>query len=399
MKNIKYNNLRIVFGAILLHLSIGSIYAWSIVTKPLVAYFGVSLPQVQISFSLAIFFLGLSAAGLGKYLHKFNAGTTALFSTLFFVSGLFIANYAVAIKSIWLLYLGYGVIAGIGIGIGYIAPITTLILCFPNNRGFATGCAIMGFGFASLIASGIYEYILAKFGLHYFFMSIGLIYLVVMLFASYLLSPKITDTISKQYISFEFSYIKTISSVYFILIWLIMLINISCGIGLLSIASPLLQDISHLSIVEAGLIVGVLGIANGGGRIAWAGVSDYVKRPLIYVMFFVIQIICFGLLLMQPGDNINIIAIFVIITCYGGAFSTLPAYLSDIFNIKSVSTVHGMVLTAWGIAGFLGPYLVAYIKTTYNNYNMALQLFLFFDVLALIAAIILTIIHKPRIHN
>ncbi|MCC2625617.1 MAG: yhjX 1 [Burkholderiales bacterium] len=399
MSNIQYNNIRIVLGAVLLHLSIGSIYAWSIVTKPLVAYLGISLPQVQIGFSLAIFFLGLSAAGLGKYLHRFNAGTVSLFSTLFFISGLFIANYAIVIKSIWLLYLGYGVVGGIGIGMGYTAPITTLILCFPNNRGFATGCAIMGFGFASLIASGIYEYVLNEFGLPYFFMSIGLIYLAVMLIASFLLSAKISGLNIKKSAYHEFSYTKTIFSLPFILIWLIMLTNITCGIGLLSIASPLLQDISHLSVIEAGVIVGILGIANGGGRIMWAGVSDYVKRSFIYVIFFLIQIACFAVLINNSNSLVNIIAIFIIITCYGGAFATLPAFLSDIFHIKSVSIVHGMVLTAWGVAGFLGPYLVAYIKTTYANYNTALQLFMCFDVLALVAAIILTITHKAQTNN
>jgi OFA family oxalate/formate antiporter-like MFS transporter len=382
--------LSIVLGAILLHLSIGSIYAWSILTKPLMLYFDTPLPSVQLVFSIAIFCLGLTTIIGSKIIAHNKTSTNAIFATIFFISGLLVSQLAIKYHSIYLLYLGYGVIGGIGVGIGYITPISILITIFPNKRGFAIGSAIMGFGFASLIASIIYKNILNIFDINYFFLLISVIYTIMMIIASLLLSP-INSNLDLHTNNYQnINRLDIIYSKKFIIIWLIIFLNIFCGISLLSIASLLLQNLAHLTIAKATIIIGFLGIANGLGRIFWASFSDLATRKLFYSIIMIVQICCLIIMLNTSINTFIIVGFLLIISCYGGGFALLPAYLSDVYPVKLTTLVHGMILTAWSIAGLIGPYLTALIYKNQQKQDNILLLMLITIFIAFILSLFLS---------
>ena len=401
------NRWFIALAAIGLHISIGSVYAWSVLTRPIMADMGFTLSQTTWTFSLAILMLGLSAGFLGSFAEKIGPKKSGLLAMLFWVTGLLGTAYALSIHNLTLLYLFYGIIGGIGLGIGYITPVSTLVKYFPNRPGFATGLAIMGFGFASLIAGPLMQYLVAQVGLVDTFIILGVIYLVIMGSSSLYLKapqPKHSTRTSKDRSTM---YVHThgmlandaMKTWQFGALWWVFFINITCGIGLLSLASPMAQEAIGMTPTAAASLVGIIGIFNGGGRIAWSTISDYLGRAQTYILFFMIEIIAFYLLAETNGALTFQILILLIITCYGGGFSCMPAYLADLYGIRQLSTIHGRILTAWGLAGIAGPMLVSYFHEAGYGYTTALECFAALFVLNTIIAIILKIYSKRRLHN
>lgn len=391
------NRWLIVLAAIGIHISIGSVYAWSVLTKPIMQAMGFSLKEVTWTFSLAILFLGTSAGFLGTYVEKYGPRRSGLVSMLFFVSGLLGTALALSWHSLPLLYLAYGVIGGIGLGTGYITPVSTLVKWFPNNRGLATGLAIMGFGFASLIAGPLMQLLIARFGLIENFVILGCVYAVVMTCSALYLEPpkqavvvggkgnfKAAEQQDKQ-----FSVHEAMHTWQFYALWWDFFTNITCGIGLLAVASPMAQEIIGMSPVAAASMVGIIGLLNGGGRIVWSTLSDYLGRSNTYIAFFVIEIFAFYLLADVTDSLLFQLLIFVIITCYGGGFSCMPAYLSDLFGTKQLSAIHGRILTAWGLAGIAGPLLLSIIYERTHSYSFTLYFFSGCFVVSLILALVL----------
>lgn len=401
------NRWFIALAAIGLHISIGSVYAWSVLTRPIMADMGFTLSQTTWTFSLAILMLGLSAGFLGSFAEKIGPKKSGLLAMLFWVTGLLGTAYALSIHNLTLLYLFYGIIGGIGLGIGYITPVSTLVKYFPNRPGFATGLAIMGFGFASLIAGPLMQYLVAQVGLVDTFIILGVIYLVIMGASSlYLKAPqpkhptRTTKDKSTMYVHTHGMLANDAMKTWqFRALWWVFFINITCGIGLLSLASPMAQEAIGMTPTAAASLVGIIGIFNGGGRIAWSTISDYLGRAQTYILFFIIEIVAFYLLAQTNSALTFQTLILLIITCYGGGFSCMPAYLADLYGIRQLSTIHGRILTAWGLAGIAGPMLVSYFHEAGYGYTTALECFAALFVLNTIIAIILKIYNKRGLHN
>ena len=351
--------------------------------------------------------LGLSAGFLGSFAEKIGPKKSGLLAMLFWVTGLFGTAYALSIHNLTLLYLFYGIIGGIGLGIGYITPVSTLVKYFPNRPGFATGLAIMGFGFASLIAGPLMQYLVAQVGLVDTFIILGVIYLVIMGASSlYLKAPqpkhptRTTKDKSTMYVHTHGMLANdAIKTWQFRALWWVFFINITCGIGLLSLASPMAQEAIGMTPAAAASLVGIIGIFNGGGRIAWSTISDYLGRAQTYILFFIIEIVTFYLLAQTNSALTFQILILLIITCYGGGFSCMPAYLADLYGIRQLSTIHGRILTAWGLAGIVGPMLVSCFHEAGYGYTTALVCFALLFVLNTIIAIILKIYGKRELQN
>lgn len=401
------NRWFIALAAIGLHISIGSVYAWSVLTRPIMADMGFTLSQTTWTFSLAILMLGLSAGFLGSFAEKIGPKKSGLLAILFWVTGLLGTAYALSIHNLTLLYLFYGIIGGIGLGIGYITPVSTLVKYFPNRPGFATGLAIMGFGFASLIAGPLMQYLVAQVGLVDTFIILGVIYLVIMGASSlYLKAPqpkhptRTTKDKSAMYVHTHGILANDAMKTWqFGALWWVFFINITCGIGLLSLASPMAQEAIGMTPTAAASLVGIIGIFNGGGRIAWSTISDYLGRAQTYILFFIIEIVAFYLLAQTNSALTFQILILLIITCYGGGFSCMPAYLADLYGIRQLSTIHGRILTAWGLAGIAGPMLVSYFHEAGYGYTTALECFAALFVLNTIIAIVLKLYGKRELHN
>ena len=409
----KRNKWGMALAAVGIHLCIGSVYAWSVLTKPVMEDMGLSLSEVTWAFSIAILFLGMSAGFLGGLVERIGPRNSGWLSACFFGTGMLGTALAVSWKSPFLLYLFYGCLGGIGLGTGYITPVSTLVKWFPRHRGFATGLAIMGFGFSALLAGPAMQYLTSTVGLVSNFFILGTVYFVIIvLSASYLRPPrkgevatrfeeglrKQTDT-RKQRTAKESSLTRkeAMHTWKWYALWWIFFTNITCGIGLLAIVSPMAQEVIHMTAAEAASFVGIIGIVNGAGRIIWSTVSDRIGRGLTYILFFAFEIAAFYLLA-QTGDVFLFEwLVLAIISCYGGGFSCMPAYLSDLFGVRQLAAIHGSILTAWGIAGIAGPLVLAVMKEMTGGYEATLYLFSAMMALALVIASVLHLSNRKAV--
>jgi len=382
------NRWLIALAAVGIHISIGSVYAWSVFTKPLEAKFHWSLTSISWTFSIAILFLGLSAAFLGHFVEKYGPRASGTLSAFLFGIGMAGAGYAISIESLPLLYITYGMLGGIGLGVGYITPVSTLVKWFPDRRGLATGLAIMGFGFASMISSPIMNKLIVSIGISNTFYLLAAIYFVIILCsAQYLQAPpegynplgatnttSTTNTLMKKDLS-QLTANEAIKTKRFWSLWVMLFINITCGIAILAVASPMGQELAGMSVAKAATLVGIMGIFNGLGRIGWASISDYIGRPNVYTLFFAIQVIAFFVLPHISQSIVFSIILFIIMTCYGGGFASIPAYIGDLFGTKQLGAIHGYILTAWSAAGVAGPSIVSWIRESTGSYQGTLLVF------------------------
>lgn len=394
------NRWLIALAAIGIHISIGSVYAWSVLTRPIMEAMGFTLGETTWTFSLAILFLGFSAGLLGGFVEKVGPKVSGLISMAFFGTGLFGTAYALSTGSLLLLYIFYGCIGGIGLGIGYITPVSTLVKYFPNRRGFATGLAIMGFGFAALIAGPVMQRLVAAYGLVENFVILGCVYMAIMFISALYLKPPAKQEESAgtkvTYIARGMAVNEATKTWQFGALWWVFFVNITCGIGLLAVASPMAQEVIGMSPAAAASLVGIVGLLNGGGRIFWSTVSDYLGRGRTYMLFFAIEVIAFWQLSLTSSSLLFQILVLLIISCYGGGFSCMPAYLSDIFGTRQLSAIHGRVLTAWGLAGVAGPSIVSYFHGNGYGYQTSL---LFFAGLFVVNFVIATILKQYGIKH
>lgn len=399
MKKVK-NRWLIAASALGIHMSIGSAYAWSVFTDPLRDAFGWSQSQVSFAFSLAIFFLGTSAAFMGRFVEKQGPRKSGMLSAAFFGVGVAGSSIAVLTGSLPLLYLFYGVIGGIGLGIGYIAPVSTLVKWFPDRRGLATGLAIMGFGFAALISGPVAENLISSVGLRSTFLILGIAYFVIMMASAQYLSPPPEGWAPKGFkenkdngrikIRPDLSQLtanEAVKTRRFWMLWVMLFINITCGIAILAVASPMAQELTGMTAVSAATMVGIMGLFNGGGRIAWATVSDYIGRPNVYTTFFVLQIAAYFLLNVSTSQILFMVLLYAVMTTYGAGFSCIPAYIGDLFGTKELSAIHGYILTAWAAAGIVGPLLISLVYDRTQSYTLTLSIFVVMFVIALAISI------------
>ena len=372
------NRWRIPIGAVAVHICIGSVYAWSTFNRPIQALFPdqpwwFSPPYT--TFTTALVLLGLSAAFGGPWVERRGPRAAATAAALFFGSGLIIGGIGLSLRQPSIVFLGMGVIGGIGCGLGYISPVSTLVKWFPDRRGMATGMAIMGFGGGAFLAGYLNVFLMNRLGVANTVIALGAAYLAIMLLGSRLLerppagwtpagwTPSALSKNHRRAMIADRSVTRNeaIRTPQFFLLWGILFINVTAGIGILAQASPMMQDMFDRTPLEAAAVVSLISIFNASGRFAWASASDYIGRRNTYTIFFIAQLIIF---LLIPGlaSRANWIAfeaaLFAVFTMYGGGFATIPAFLADIFGPENVGAIHGALLTAWSAAAVAGPVII-----------------------------------------
>ncbi|MGY1693062.1 L-lactate MFS transporter [Geodermatophilus sp. SYSU D01105] len=394
-----FNRWLIPPAALAVHLCIGQAYATSVYKTALVEDFGTSQTAIGIVFSIAIVMLGLSAALFGTWVDR-NGPRAAMFvSACFWVTGFLVGGLGIETRQLWLLYLGYGVIGGIGLGIGYISPVSTLIKWFPDRPGLATGMAIMGFGGGALIASPLSRQLMSWYDPGYdpgtagsvpnggavaaLFFTFAAAYLVFMMFGAFIVrvpaegwKPAGFDPSTvkqKALVTTEsVSANNAIRTPQFWLLWVVLFCNVTAGIGILEQASPMIQDFfrsgdtSTVAATAAAGFVGVLSLFNMAGRFVWSSTSDFIGRKPIYMVYLGVGLVMYVLLatIGSSATWLFVLLAAVIISFYGGGFATVPAYLRDLFGTYQVGAIHGRLLTAWSAAGVAGPLIVNSVLDT-----------------------------------
>jgi MFS family permease len=386
-----FNRFLVPPAALAVHLSIGQAYAFSTFNLPLTKLIGLDhsapgdwdLKQVGWIFSIAIAFLGLSAAVFGRWVEIVGPRKSMFTAALCFSGGFLVSAFGIHLHQLWLLYLGYGVLGGCGLGIGYISPVSTLIKWFPDRPGMATGMAIMGFGGGALIAAPLSVLLMAHFktevssGVLETFVTMGVIYFMFMMIGVYSVRVPSADwnppgwiaptrpksLVTDSHVAVDIAW----RTPQFWLLWVVLCMNVTAGIGVLGQASPMIQEIfsGRVTPVAAAGFVGLLSLFNMAGRFFWASTSDYIGRRNTYTVFFLLGILLYAAVptLGHAGSiPLFVVAFVIILSMYGGGFATIPAYLRDIFGIYQVGAIHGRLLTAWSVAGVLGPVLINYIR-------------------------------------
>lgn len=393
------NRWLIAASAVGIHISIGSVYAYSVMTNPVKDIFDVDGSVIKWAFKIAILLLGLSAAFLGRWVEKVGPRISGTTAGIFYGVGILGSGLAVQLESLWLFYLCYGVIGGIGLGLGYITPVSTLVKWFPDKRGLATGMAIMGFGFAALIFGPVMQSLFDAIGVSNAFYILGIIYMILILSSARYIEKPPEGYLPDGFKSGEGKTIKadisnidanaSLKTSRFYYIWIMMFINIACGIAIISAASPMMQEKLNYTPMEAATIVGLIGVFNGLGRILWSSLSDYLGRANTYIIFFVFQILAFYFLPKISMEITFLVVLFTVITMYGGGFATLPAFLGDLFGTKQLGAIHGMVLTAWALAGIVGPTIYDVVKNATGSLDTTLEVFAGLFIIALIVSVLM----------
>lgn len=396
------NRWLIALSAVGIHISIGSVYAFSVLTNPAKEIFDTDNSTIKWAFKISILLLGFSAAFLGRWVEKVGPRVSGITAGVLYGSGILGTGLATQIGSLPLFFVSYGILGGIGLGLGYITPVSTLVKWFPDKRGLATGMAIMGFGFASLIFGPLMAKFFEIFGVSNSFYILGAIYSsIILASALYIERPPegyapegydATQVKDNKNIVVSHSDLKeATSSIRFYLMWIMMFINISCGIALISAASPMMQLKLNYTPMMAATMVGFIGVFNGLGRILWSSFSDYIGRANTFITFFAFQIGAFYLLPQISVEIAFLIVLFTVITMYGGGFAALPAFLGDLFGTKQLGAIHGMILTAWGLAGIFGPTLYDIILKRTGSLETTLHVFSALFILALVVSIAMKI--------
>ena len=387
-------------AALCVHLCIGQAYAFSVFNLPMTKLLGITrsapddwkLTDLGWIFSIAIFFLGLSAAVMGRWVEEGGPRRAMATAALLWAGGFLVSAFGVYVHNIWLVYLGYGVLGGCGLGIGYISPVSTLIRWFPDRPGMATGMAIMGFGGGAFIASPLSVWLMAQFstdthvGVAEAFIVLAVVYFAFMMVgaaivrlpppgwapAGYVAPAESSKMITNRNV-FVYQALRTPQ---FWLIWCVLCLNVTAGIGVLGQASAMSQEMfpGQVTVTAAAGFVGLMSLFNMGGRFFWASVSDYIGRKSTYMVFFALGVGLYSLV-PQTGAagsvTLFVLCFCIIMSMYGGGFATVPAYLRDMFGTRYVGAIHGMLLTAWSMAGIFGPVLVNYIRQYNVDHGVA----------------------------
>ena len=379
---------RIAAAAIALHLCIGSVYAYSVLVKPLQDLHGWTRSQTALAFSLAIVCLGLSAALFGKTVERRGARWSALVAMACQVTGLLGTALAFHLGSRELFYVSYGVIGGIGLGLGYLAPVSLLVRSFPERRGLATGMAIMGFGLGALVFGPTMTALFAVTSMPATFLILAGVDLLVMgsaalAFGAHQSAAPATTAVRAD------DKIPAPRTARFWYLWLMLFLNVTCGIALISAAAPMLQEQIGLSAAAATGVVGLIGLFNGGGRLGWSALSDRIGRANVWTLFFALGAILFGVMATVKDPLIFQGAFLLAITCYGGGFACMPSFIADLFGVERLPRIQGLILTAWSAAGILGPATAAILRERTGSYAASLPVFAGLLVVGLVVILLL----------
>ena len=377
----KTNRWGIAVAGVFLQIALGAVYAWSVFRLPLAKQFGWSISEVTLTFTISIFVLGVAAFFGGLWLNRKGPRIVALTGGLLYGAGVFLASYSD--HGLWWLYLTYGVIGGTGVGFSYIVPVAVLVKWFPDRRGLITGVAVGGFGAGALITAPVATRLIQSVGVLSTFAYLGVAYLVVTVVSGYFMQnppegwkPEgwtASGTQAAQRATRDYTLAEALRTWQWWALWLLLFLNTSAGISIISQESPLFQELARVSAVAAAGMVGVASIGNAFGRVFWAWASDSITRRATFAVMFLAQVVLFWALpdINSPGA-LTIVA-FIVLMCYGGGFGTMPAFAADYFGSKNVGPIYGLMLTAWGFASAFGPLLIAYMRQAKSSYGEGLH--------------------------
>jgi OFA family oxalate/formate antiporter-like MFS transporter len=367
-------------GGVLMQLALGSVYAWSVFRNPLIKTFGWSIADVTTTFSIAILVLGFAAFLGGLWMRRVGPRVVGITAGICY--GLGVALASLSNGNIWVLWLTYGVLGGLGLGLGYIVPLATLVKWFPDRRGFITGLAVAGFGAGALITAPVAEHLISGVGVLKTLSILGIDYLIMVVLGASVMrnppegwAPKGWQPSTKQQSQLQarnYTLKEALSTWRWYVLWAMLFLNTTAGISIISQASPMAQEISGATAAAGAGLVGIISIANGAGRLLWAWFSDAIGRRNVFLIMFLLQAVLFLLLPAMRAFTLLALVCFIIISCYGGGFGTMPAFAADYFGTKWVGSIYGLMLTAWGFAGVFGPLLIANIRQVTGSYSGAL---------------------------
>ncbi|PWA05527.1 L-lactate MFS transporter [Flavobacterium laiguense] len=356
------NKYLMVLAGMIMQLSIGSIYAYSKWIEPLSKELNWEAHDTKTAFSLAICFLGLTAAFMGKFTQKIGPTKAGLIAAFFLTIGLIGSSLAVKMDSIHLFYLTFGVLQGIGLGFGYVVPVYTIVKWFPDRPGLASGIIIMSFALGSLLASFFIGPLYDSMGLSSAFSTLGIGYGICMLLSAlYLANP--INLATDYHAHVDLTPRQILSDKRFIALWLLLFLNVCGGIAIISKAAILGKEMIGMTATQATIFVAIIGLFNGLGRLFWSSISDKIGCWPTFMIFIGINVVCFALI---PSFSTNKASFqtltFIIIAGYGAGFATMPSFVKEFFGSENYGQVFGYVLTAWSAAAFVGPMLLGLTK-------------------------------------
>src|SRR5467141_69397 len=374
------NRWVIAIAGVFLQIALGAVYAWSVFRVPLVKQIGWSISEVTLTFTISIFVLGFAAFFGGLWLNRKGPRIVALTGGALYGLGVFLASFS---HNLWWLYLSYGLIGGIGLGLGYIVPVAVLVKWFPDRRGLITGVAVGGFGAGALITAPVATRLIQPAGVLQTFASLGIGFLIVTVGCALLMQnpPKgwqpagWTPTVSQvsHRSARDYSLAEALKTWQWWALWLLLFLNTSAGISVISQESPLFQELSGVNAVVAAGMVGIVSVGNAFGRVFWAWASDFITRRGAFLVMFLLQVLLFWILPSSHSVSLLTGVSLVGLMCYGGGFGTMPAFTADYFGSKNVGPIYGLMLTAWGFASAFGPLLIAYMQQANGTYRGALH--------------------------
>src|SRR5579883_131020 len=395
------NRWAIVIAAIFMQLALGAVYAWSVFVIPLRnVNQNWNVTDVTLTFTLAIFFLGIGSTIGGFWMDKKGPRVVATAAGICYGLGVFLSGFA-GPNLTWL-WISYGFLGGLGMGLGYIVPVATLVKWFPDRRGLITGLAVGGFGAGALITAPAATALIGSVGVYQTFSILGIIYFIfVVVAAQFYKNPPAgykpagwepTAAQVSQRATRDYTLGEALQTWQWYALWAILCLNVSAGIMLISQASPMAQNITGVSASVAASLVSLISIFNGAGRVFWAWLSDIITRRYVFLVMFLLQFVLF--LLMTQARSFAVFSILAVIValCYGGGFGTMPSFAADYFGPKYSAFVYGTMLTAWGTGGILGPILIARVKDLTGGYTQAMVII---AIIMLVSAILPFIVRPP----
>ena len=393
------NRWIIAIAGVFLQIALGAVYAWSVFRVPLSQQFGWSISQVTLTFTISIFVLGFAAFFGGLWMNRTGPRTVALTAAAFYGLGVFLASFSA--NKLWWLYLSYGFIGGIGLGLGYIVPVAVLVKWFPDRRGLITGIAVGGFGAGALITAPVATRLIQSVGVLPTFAYLGVAYFIVAVIAAmFMQNPPegwqlegwtATEKQTSERVSKDYVLSEALKTWQWWIMWLILFLNVCAGIAVISQEAPIFQELTKVTAIVAAGMVGIASLGNAAGRVFWAWLSDIITRRATFAVMFGVQVLLFWFFPNIAVPSMMTTITFVILMCYGGGFGTMPAFTADYFGPKNVGPIYGLMLTAWSFGSVVGPLYTARMRETTGNYAGALH------VIAIVMAvsILLPIIVRP----
>ncbi|MBV8822724.1 MAG: OFA family MFS transporter [Ktedonobacteraceae bacterium] len=374
----------IAIATFFMQLALGSVYAWSVFLSPVMAQYHTSRLAANLTFSLVLLALGITA-GFGGYLNnRFGPRVIATAGGILYGLGVLLAAFAA--PHLLILYLTFGILGGIGVGLGYIVALAMLLKWFPDRRGFITGLAVAGFGGGALITGPLAAALIRLVGLGQTFLLLGLAYLMIIVVVAqfFRMAPEdyspvnLTPSIRKQTTRHGYNYTlgQALRLPGWYTLWLMLALNVTAGAALISVASPLAQQFTGVGVLTAALMVSVIALFNAAGRLFWGWLSDGISRVTVFLCMFILQMISFALMSSINNFALLLIPAAIIALCYGGGFGTMPAFAADVFGSKHAGTIYGVMLTAWSAGGIVGPLLIASLPYKTALYIIALIMLL-----------------------